>query len=167
MNYDLHSHSIASDGTLTPTALIDHAVTAGVTHLALTDHDTIAGLDEAQNAAAKQPIALIAGAELSAMWNGRTVHIVGLHLDTHSNVLQSGIRQQLEFRDWRGREIARRLEKKAAVPDAYEGALSHVHGNLVRIIDREQSFEKQKIDMRTSRGRRIKDSMIFDNVINK
>ena len=131
MNYDLHSHSIASDGTLTPTALIDHAVTAGVTHLALTDHDTIAGLDEAQNAAAKQPIALIAGAELSAMWNGRTVHIVGLHLDTHSNVLQSGIRQQLEFRDWRGREIARRLEKKAAVPDAYEGALSHVHGNLV------------------------------------
>jgi predicted metal-dependent phosphoesterase TrpH len=131
MNYDLHSHSIASDGTLTPTALIDQAVTAGVTHLALTDHDTIAGLDEAQKAAAKQPITLIAGAELSAMWNGRTIHIVGLHLDIDSKVLQSGIRQQLEFRDWRGREIARRLEKKAAIPDAYKGALSHVHGNLV------------------------------------
>ncbi|HEY5733641.1 MAG TPA: PHP domain-containing protein, partial [Gammaproteobacteria bacterium] len=55
MNYDLHSHSIASDGTLTPTSLVDEAVKAGVTHLALTDHDTIAGLAEARRAADKQP----------------------------------------------------------------------------------------------------------------
>lgn len=131
MNYDLHSHSIASDGTLTPTALIDHAVTAGVTHLALTDHDTIAGIDEARQAAANQPLSLIAGIELSAMWNGRTIHIVGLHLQTSSTVLQSGISQQLQFREWRGREIARRLEKKAGISNAYEGALTHVHGGLV------------------------------------
>ena len=131
MNYDLHSHSIASDGTLTPSALIDQAVVAGVTHLALTDHDTIAGIDEARQAAAQQPVSLIAGAELSAMWNGRTIHVVGLHLDTSSTVLQSGINEQLQFRDWRGREIARRLEKKAGISNAYEGALSHVHGGLV------------------------------------
>jgi predicted metal-dependent phosphoesterase TrpH len=131
MNYDLHSHSIASDGTLTPTSLVDEAVKAGVTHLALTDHDTIAGLAEARRAADKQPLELIPGAEFSALWQGRTIHIVGLHLDTDSSVLHSGIQQQLDFRDWRGREIARRLEHKANVPDAYEGALSYVHGGLV------------------------------------
>ena len=51
MTYDLHSHSIASDGTLTPTELLHQAEEAGVTHLALTDHDTMAGLAEAQQAA--------------------------------------------------------------------------------------------------------------------
>ncbi|MCW8963316.1 MAG: PHP domain-containing protein [Gammaproteobacteria bacterium] len=131
MKYDLHSHSIASDGTLTPTALVHEAVEEGVTHLALTDHDTLAGLPEARQAVAGLNIELIAGAELSAMWNGRTIHIVGLHLDVESSVLREGIRQQLEFRDWRGREIARRLEKKAGIEDAYEGALSFVHGGLV------------------------------------
>jgi predicted metal-dependent phosphoesterase TrpH len=131
MNYDLHSHSIASDGTLTPTALVNKAAAAGVTHLALTDHDTVAGIEEASLAAAGQPIELIAGVELSALWHGRTIHVVGLLLDANSEVLQAGISKQLAFRDWRGREIARRLEKKAKVANAYEGALSHVHGGLV------------------------------------
>ena len=131
MKYDLHSHSIASDGTLTPTELVHKAETAGVTHLALTDHDTVAGLPEAQRAADELDIQLIPGAELSAMWNGRTIHIVGLHLDVDAPELQAGIQRQLDFRDWRGKEIARRLEKKAGIENAYEGALSFVHGNLV------------------------------------
>ena len=131
MKYDLHSHSIASDGTLTPAALVSAANDAGVTHLALTDHDTLDGLAEAQQQARQLGLQLIPGAELSALWAGRTVHIVGLHLDAGSVVLQDGIRRQLEFREWRGREIARRLERKARIPDAYEGALSFVHGDLV------------------------------------
>ena len=131
MKYDLHSHSIASDGTLTPTELVHKAEEAGVTHLALTDHDTVAGLPEAQRAADELDIQLIPGAELSAMWNGRTIHIVGLHLDVDAPELQAGIQRQLDFRDWRGKEIARRLEKKAGIENAYEGALSFVHGNLV------------------------------------
>jgi len=131
MTYDLHSHSIASDGTLTPTELLQQAEEAGVTHLALTDHDTVAGLAEAQRAADDLDIQLIPGVELSAMWNGRTIHIVGLHLDVDTPVLRDGIQQQLDFRDWRGQEIARRLEKKAGIENAYEGALSFVHGGLV------------------------------------
>lgn len=131
MKYDLHSHSIASDGTLTPAELVHKAEEAGVTHLALTDHDTVAGLPEAQRAADELGIQLIPGAELSAMWNGRTIHIVGLHLDVDAPELQAGIQRQLDFRDWRGKEIARRLEKKAGIENAYEGALSFVHGSLV------------------------------------
>jgi predicted metal-dependent phosphoesterase TrpH len=131
MKYDLHSHSIASDGTLTPTELVHKAEEAGVTHLALTDHDTVAGLPEAQRAADELDIQLIPGAELSAMWNGRTIHIVGLHLDVDAPELQAGIQRQLDFRDWRGKEIARRLEKNAGIENAYEGALSFVHGSLV------------------------------------
>lgn len=131
MKYDLHSHSIASDGTLTPTELVRHAVEAGVSHLALTDHDTLAGLDEASQAAADRAITLIPGIELSALWRGRTIHVVGLNLDTDCSQLLEGIDRQLAFRDWRGREIARRLEKKAGIADAYEGALAHVHGGLV------------------------------------
>jgi len=131
MKYDLHCHSIASDGTLSPAALIQHAAAQGVTHLALTDHDTLAGLGEAQSAATDAGLTLIPGIELSAQWRGRTVHIVGLQLDTLNPELNAGIERQLEFRDWRGREIASRLEKKTAITGCYEGALSFVHGGLV------------------------------------
>jgi predicted metal-dependent phosphoesterase TrpH len=131
MKYDLHSHSIASDGTLTPTELVCRACDAGVTHLALSDHDTIAGLAEARDAASDQGIHLISACELSAMWQGRTLHVVGLLLDTSCEALCEGITRQLAFRDWRGKEIARKLEKKAGIHDAYQGALSFVKGGLV------------------------------------
>lgn len=77
---DLHCHSTASDGALSPTALVERAAGRGVTHLALTDHDTIAGLAEAQTAAQAQDIVLIPGVELSCLWKSRTIHIVGLDL---------------------------------------------------------------------------------------
>ncbi len=131
MIYDLHSHSIASDGTMTATDLVEQAAEAGVTHLALTDHDTVAGIEEAKNAARNCDLGLIPGIELSATWRSKTIHIVGLHLDVSNSELLSGIERQLSFRDWRGKEIARRLEKKANIENAYEGALRFVHGNLV------------------------------------
>lgn len=131
MSYDLHSHSIASDGTLTPADLVNTAFAAGVTHLALTDHDTVAGIGQARQRAGECGLNLIPGIELSATWRGRTIHIVGLHIDVENPVLLAGIKQQLAFRDWRGQEIARRLEKKAGIKNAYEGALGFVHGDLV------------------------------------
>lgn len=131
MKYDLHSHSIASDGTLTPVALVQRAVAQGVTHLALTDHDTLAGLHEAKAAAQDCELQLVAGIELSAQWKGRAIHIVGLLLDIDCSELNTGIAKQQEFRAWRGLEIARRLEKKAGISNAYEGALSFVHGDLL------------------------------------
>ena len=128
--YDLHSHSTASDGTLAPAALVRAAHQAGVRVLALTDHDTTAGVAEARQAAAGLDIELLAGVEISVTWSAQTIHIVGLHLDPENQALQAGLDSLREFRDWRAREIGRRLEK-SGVADAYEGALAHSNGILV------------------------------------
>jgi predicted metal-dependent phosphoesterase TrpH len=74
---DLHSHTTASDGQHTPTELIQMAAQAGIKHLAVTDHDTVAGLAEAATAAEARGLELVPGIELSAFLNGREVHILG------------------------------------------------------------------------------------------
>ncbi len=106
---DLHTHSTASDGGLTPDALVSHAYNQGVTHLALTDHDTCAGLVSAQQAAQKLGICLIPGIELSVNWQGRTIHIVGLAIDPRNGMLQSFIEQVQQARQQRAQAICERL----------------------------------------------------------
>ena len=128
--FDLHTHSTASDGTLTPTELVAKAVEKGINQLALTDHDNTAGLDEAVRAAQEQGIRLIPGIELSVSWAYQTLHIVGLHIDSSHPAMQAGVEQQLEFRRWRAEEIGRRLAK-AGIAGAYEGAVEYAEGELV------------------------------------
>lgn len=98
MNYDLHSHSHFSDGSLSPTELIERAQLAGISHIALTDHDTLTGLDEAQNATVGADICLIKGVELSCSWDHQLLHIVGLNVDPANSELQSGISQNSKRR---------------------------------------------------------------------
>jgi hypothetical protein len=129
MLFDLHSHSTASDGTLSPTALVKRAREQGVQVLALTDHDTTAGLAEARQAAGND-LTLINGIEVSVSWNGQTIHIVGLGLDPDNAALQAGLARLCEFREWRAGEIARRLEKKR-IPGAFEGASAYAKGQLL------------------------------------
>ncbi|MEJ2456093.1 MAG: PHP domain-containing protein [Candidatus Thiodiazotropha sp.] len=128
--YDLHSHSTASDGTLSPAALVRAADEAGVEVLALTDHDTTAGIAEALGEAGERAIELVAGVEISVTWSAQTVHIVGLNVDPENRVLQAGLQSMRDFRDWRAQEIGRRLEK-SGIADAYQGALAHSNGILV------------------------------------
>ncbi len=128
--YDLHSHSTASDGTLSPAALVRAADEAGVELLALTDHDTTAGIAEAQREARQRAIELVAGVEISVTWSAQTVHIVGLNVDPENRQLQAGLQSMRDFRDWRAQEIGRRLEK-SGIADAYQGALAHSNGILV------------------------------------
>jgi len=128
--YDLHCHSTASDGTLTPQQLIPRARERGVEYLALTDHDTTAGLAVAAEAAASCGLRLIPGVEVSVTWNRRTVHIVGLNIDPTDAALQAGLAGLREFRDGRAEEIARRLER-AGIPGALEGARRHARGAIV------------------------------------
>jgi hypothetical protein len=128
--FDLHTHSTASDGTLTPAELVATAVEKGIDQLALTDHDTTAGLNEAARAAQEQGIGLIPGIELSVSWAYQTLHIVGLHIDSSHPDMQAGVEQQLEFRRWRAEEIGRRLEK-AGITGAYDGACQYADGELV------------------------------------
>ncbi|MGD2119793.1 MAG: PHP domain-containing protein [Chromatiales bacterium] len=129
-SYDLHSHSTASDGTLSPTELVNRAAAAGVDVLALTDHDTTAGIAEAHKAAQAQPLSIVNGCEISVTWSGATVHIVGLHVDPDNAELQQGLAGLREFRQWRAEEIGRRLAK-AGIEGAYEGARAHAKGVLI------------------------------------
>jgi predicted metal-dependent phosphoesterase TrpH len=81
MRYDLHAHSTASDGVLSPTELVRFAATAGLTGIALTDHDTVAGVAEALAEAGQLGIELIPGIELSIQARDQDVHVLGFWID--------------------------------------------------------------------------------------
>ena len=84
---------------------------AGVSHLALTDHDTTAGIDEARTAARSLGITLIPGAELSVSWQGQTLHVVGLGLNTESEALKRFLKATRTLREARAEAICGKLAK--------------------------------------------------------
>ena len=129
MRVDLHSHSTASDGRLTPAELVRRAVAQRVDVLALTDHDTVAGLGEAEAtiAAENLPVQLIHGIELSTSWDALEIHVVGLHINAESAELMATIASQESARVARGVEMGRRLAKQR-IEGAYEGALALANG---------------------------------------
>jgi len=118
-NYDLHCHSTVSDGALSPTELVHRAHEQGVTSLALTDHDTVAGLSEAQAAADATGITLIPGIELSTSWQNKCFHIVGLGIDPAYPPLRDATHNLQIMRTERAEKIAAKLEKKR-IPGALE-----------------------------------------------
>lgn len=118
---DLHSHSTASDGTLSPSALIARARAQGVRRLALTDHDTVAGLEEAAAAAHREGIELIPGIELSTVWSERTMHVVGLGIDPQAPPLRTLLAKLDALREARARRIGERLAA-CGIVCAYERA---------------------------------------------
>lgn len=120
---DLHCHSTASDGVLSPGAVVARAAQQGVTLLVLTDHDTLDGLDEAHDEAERQGITLVNGVELSCVWGGTAVHVLGYGFSRCSSVLCEAVAEVSEGRWLRAREIARRLQK-LDMGDAFEGARS-------------------------------------------
>ena len=131
MYYDLHTHTVWSDGELTPEALVACAARAGVQVLALTDHDTIAGLTQAAAAAHTQGIVLVPGVEISVSWQGLTVHVVGLDVDPLYEPLQRGLKRLQEIRRTRAAEIIAALAQ-AGLGDAQdilvrEGIVSRTH----------------------------------------
>ncbi len=130
LRYDLHSHSTASDGTLSPVELVTRAAQQGVNVLALTDHDVTDGLHEALAAAATLGITLLPGVEISVTWQGKTIHVVGLGIDHTNAVLQQGLAAMRAFRDWRAEEMGRRLEKRG-IENAYAGASAYAHGTIL------------------------------------
>jgi predicted metal-dependent phosphoesterase TrpH len=113
---DFHTHSHFSDGVLTPAALVERARTRNVGTLALTDHDTTAGLAEARAACATSQIRFVPGVELSASWRGQTIHIVGLQVDESHEGFNAHLTAVLARRQARLREIGDRLEKRARLP---------------------------------------------------
>lgn len=121
MRVDLHCHSTASDGQLSPTALVERAHGRGVRVLALTDHDTLDGLPEARRAAQALDIELVDGVELSCTWGGATIHVLGYGFDATAEPLLKALDDLHRARWSRAEEIGRRLEAKG-MPGAFEGA---------------------------------------------
>ena len=127
---DLHTHTLRSDGTLTPTDLVTRAHAHGVKILALTDHDVTDGLTEASATATALGMQLVPGVEISVTWEGQTLHIVGLAIDPAHDALQQGLARLREFRNWRAREMDRRLAKKR-ITGAFDYASNLARGSIL------------------------------------
>lgn len=130
--YDLHSHTRASDGLLTPEELVLRAVEQRVGVLAITDHDSVDGVQPAREAIARHqlPLRLIAGVEVSSLWENHEIHIVGLGVEEEHPVLKQFLQAQSDRRMVRAQLIAERLEK-ARIPGALEGALALADGGAI------------------------------------
>ncbi len=113
---DFHCHSTASDGLLTPSELVARAEGEGVTALALTDHDTMAGLAEAREAASGHGLVFINGIELSCLWRNRTIHVVGLDFDASHPGMIEAINSQEQVRHERARTIDEKLSRAGLPP---------------------------------------------------
>ncbi len=119
---DLHTHSTASDGILTPTQIIEKAEQLGLSALALTDHDTLRGIKEAQSASTGRDIQLIAGTELSCGRPGseRSVHVLGLFVSPEKNKLSELLDIQRDLRYKRGFKILNLLREQGFNMDKLE-----------------------------------------------
>ena len=158
--YDLHCHSTASDGSLTPTELVQRAHQHGVTSLALTDHDTTAGLTEAQLCADATGIKLIAGIELSTNWQDKCFHIVGLGIDpTYAPLAEATSNLQITRLE-RAEKIALKLEKKR-IPGALEavknaagdGMITRTHFADFLLSQNHVSTQQEAFDRYLAKGK--------------
>ena len=106
---DLHCHTTASDGLLSPTELIRLAAELGLKGIGITDHDTIQGWNEAEEAGNYYKILVLRGIELNTDWQGKEVHILGYELDNSSNYLNDKLKGLVYARKQRMLEILERL----------------------------------------------------------
>ncbi|WP_425343436.1 RNase RNM [Pseudescherichia vulneris] len=130
--YDLHSHTQASDGLLSPKELVHRAVEMRVGTLAITDHDTTSAIPaaRAEIARAGLNLSLINGVEISTLWENHEIHIVGLNIDIEHPAMVTLLEEQKARRQARAMQIGERLEK-AHIPGAWEGALRLANGGAV------------------------------------
>lgn len=133
---DLHSHTYFSDGQLSPTELVQRAHNMQVDVLAITDHDTIAGLREAHEyqQTQKRPLTIINGVEISTEWHGFDIHVVGLNVDCEAPAFVAFLAAQAARRSQRAEKIAEKLTKcgfegvlERAIHLAGPGQLTRAH----------------------------------------
>ena len=150
---DLHSHSTASDGAFPPAEVVTHASRAGLSALALTDHDTVAGVAEARAAGEALGVRVIAGVELSAMDGEREIHLLGLHLE-RPEVIEGELAAFRDTRRTRAEEMVARLNALSipvtmdlVMAEAGGGAIGrpHVARAIVRggwVRDQREAFDR-------------------------
>jgi predicted metal-dependent phosphoesterase TrpH len=124
MKIDLHTHTTRSDGTMSPTELIHHAIINGVTILGLTDHDTVAGWDEA-TAAVRGDLQLVLGAEISCLTEDhRSIHMLGLLFDRTYQPLQDALESSRDDRIPRMKKMIQ-LMAEDGIKITFEEVLEH------------------------------------------
>lgn len=106
---DLHTHTLASDGSDTPDAVVRQAAALGLRAVAVTDHDTFAGLPEAFAAGAACGIEVVPGVELSTVWGGEEVHLLGYFMDTDNAALRALMTRATDERNARNETMVQRL----------------------------------------------------------
>lgn len=127
---DLHVHSNRSDGSLTPTEVVDRAVAKGLSAFALTDHDTVAGIDEALAAAAGKDIEVIPGIELSTEYEGKDIHMVGLMIDYQSTDFQKKIKVFADSRELRNEKMCQKLQQ-GGIPIEYSSLKNYFKESVI------------------------------------
>lgn len=135
MKIDLHTHSNHSDGSLTPAELITAAAHAGIDVLALTDHDSVAGIEDATHSArahalqAPHTLTIVPGVEISAAWRSQGIHVLGLWIDPASAQLNAQLKSQAQRRHVRMRSLCARLTEMG-LPGATLLATVEAHPGL-------------------------------------
>ena len=129
MIVDLHTHTTASDGGLSPVELVQRARERGVQLLAITDHDTVAGFAALKDEAG-DGMQLLAGIELSCTWSGVNIHVLGLGIDIMAPEFVSELEGQRSARDSRAQLIGQRLDKLGFV-GSYEAAAELAAGRAI------------------------------------
>ena len=122
---DLHTHSTVSDGTETPTELVEAAVAAGVDVLAITDHDTVGGWAEAADAARRRRVTLVRGIEISCAWHHASIHLLGYLTDPDDAALMSELEHARRSRATRLQRMVQ-LMASDGIPVTYEEVLAQV-----------------------------------------
>jgi predicted metal-dependent phosphoesterase TrpH len=117
---DLHSHSTASDGELSPLDLLHRAQQQGVQLMAITDHDCVDGYLAVSEQWQDASMRLVSGVELSCVWSKRLIHVVGLNIDVNNQQLREGLAQQQQARRDRAQLIDAKLAKYG-----FEGSLEY------------------------------------------
>lgn len=134
---DLHLHTTASDGSLTPPALAVEAARAGLRTISVTDHDTTAGLADAAAACEQLGLRLIPGVEVTAVEEGRDVHVLGYFIDPDNPELREFLMRQRADRVRRVRDIGERL-RALGCPVALDGLVQSAGGGRTRAVGRPQ-----------------------------
>lgn len=129
---DLHVHSNASDGSLTPTEVADEAIKAKLSAIALTDHDTVDGLPEILQYTKDKELEIVPGIELSCYYNNREIHILGFYIDFENEELQNELKKLKAARENRNLKMVE-LMQKDGLPVTMEMLL---HGNPNSVITR-------------------------------
>ena len=127
---DLHTHSNKSDGSLSPSELVDHAKEVGLSAIALTDHDTTEGIDEAISRGFKTGIMVVPGVELSSEYQGQDVHIVGLCIDHHDHDFCEKLHEFVNSRETRNKKMCAKLTQ-AGMPVDYDELLATYKDSVI------------------------------------